>query len=254
MLIAIDIGNTNIKIGLFKESTLKDVLRLSTRRDMTADELGIPITDWLSRMKVANEQIETAVICSVVPSITDQAIETCKRYLGCIPAIVSADLKLPIKIAVDIPAQLGADRIANAVAGFTKFGGPVIVVDFGTATKFEVVDQAGVYQGGVICPGIETSMAELAKRAAKLFEIKIEPPARVIGKNTVDALKSGAFYGTIGQVDYILDRIIAEAGFKQVAVVATGGLVTGIEQYSRHIKLVEPNLTLVGLKEISGGL
>jgi type III pantothenate kinase len=218
---------------------------------MTADELGIPITDWLSRMKVANEQIELAIICSVVPSITQQAAEMCKRYLGCIPTIVSAELPLPIKIAVDNPALLGADRIANAVAGFTKFGGPVIVVDFGTATKFEVVSADGTFMGGVICPGIETSMAELAKRAARLFEIKIEPPSRVIGKNTTEALKSGAFYGTVGQVDYILDRIIAEAGFSKVAVVATGGLVTGIEQYSRHIKLIEPNLTLCGLYQIS---
>jgi type III pantothenate kinase len=251
MLIAIDIGNTNIKIGLFRENTLKDVLRLSTRRDMSADELGIPVTDWLSRMKVANEQIETAIICSVVPSVTEQALEMCKRYLGCIPTIVSADLKLSIKIAVDNPSQLGADRIANAVGGFTKFGGPLIVVDFGTATKFDVVDQAGVYQGGVICPGIETSMAELARRAAKLFEIKIEPPSKVIGKNTTDALKSGAFYGTVGQVDHILDMILAETGWPKATIVATGGLVRGIEQYSRHIKLIEPNLTLWGLCDIS---
>jgi type III pantothenate kinase len=251
MLIAIDIGNTNIKIGLFDGSVLKDVLRLATRRDLTADEVGNPLSAWLARMKVTNEQVELAIIASVVPSATEQTTEMCKRYLGCIPTIVSSDLKLPIKIAVDNSAQLGADRIANAVAGFTKFGGPVIVVDFGTATKFEVVDASGVYQGGVICPGIETSMAELARRAAKLFEIKIEPPSKVIGKNTVEALKSGAFYGTIGQVDYILDKIIAETGWSKAAVVATGGLVTGIERYSRHIKLVEPNLTLFGLREIS---
>lgn len=251
MLIAIDIGNTNIKIGLFKDSTLKDVLRLATRRDMTADELGIPICDWLERMSVTGEQIGGAIIASVVPSVIEQCAEMCKRYLGCIPIIVSADLKLPIKIAVDNPSQLGADRIANAVAGFTKFGGPVIVVDFGTATKFEVVDASGVYQGGVICPGIETSMAELARRAAKLFEIKIEIPSKVIGKNTVDALKSGAFYGTIGQVDFILDKIIAETGWSKAAVIATGGLVAGMERYSRHIKLIEPNLTLYGLREIS---
>ena len=251
MLIAIDIGNTNIKIGLFKDSKLNDVLRLSTRRDLTADELGIPISDWLSRMKVTNEQIETAIICSGVPSITEQAVEMCKRYLGCRPVIVSADLKLPITIAVDNPAQLGADRIANAVAGFTKFGGPGIVVDFGTATKFEVVDTSGVYQGGVIAPGVETSMTELARRAAKLFEIKIEPPARVIGKNTTEALKSGAFYGTVGQIDYILDKILAETGWTKATIVATGGLVRGIEQYSRHIRLIEPNLTLLGLRKIS---
>ena len=251
MLIAIDIGNTNIKAGLFKESTLKDVLRLSTRRDLTADEIGMPISDWLGRMKVTNEQIESAVICSVVPTVTDETSEMCKRYLGCIPTIVSADIKLPIKIAVDNPSQLGADRIANAVAGFTKFGGPVIVVDFGTATKFEVIDQGGVYTGGVICPGAETSMSELARRAAKLFEIRVEPPSKVVGKNTVDALKSGLFFGTVGQVDYILDKILGETGWTRPTIVATGGLVKGIEQFSRHIRLIEPHLTLLGLLEIS---
>jgi type III pantothenate kinase len=251
VLIAIDIGNTNIKVGLFAGDKLKDVLRLATRRDLTADELGIPISDWLGRMKVTGEQIEDVIVASVVPSVTVQTTEMCQRYLGCIPTIVSSDLKLPITMAVDSPSQVGADRIANAVAGFTKFGGPVIVVDFGTATKFEVVDAAGIYLGGVIAPGIETSMAELARRAAKLFEVKIEPPSRVIGKNTVDAMRSGAFWGTIGQVDYLIDRILAEVGWTAATVVATGGLVSGLERHSKHIKLVEPNLTLLGLRVIS---
>lgn len=251
MLIAIDIGNTNLKVGLFAGDKLKDVLRLATRRDLTADELGIPISDWLGRMKVTGEQIEDVIVASVVPSITDEVTRTCQGYLGCVPVFVSADLKLPIKLAVDNPLQVGADRIANAVAGFTKFGGPVIVVDFGTATKFEVVDGAGNYLGGVISPGIETSMAELARRAAKLFEVKIEPPVKVIGKNTIDAMKSGAFWGTVGQVDFLIDRILAEAGWATATVVATGGLVSGLEHHSRHIRLIEPNLTLFGLRVIS---
>ena len=251
MLIAIDIGNTNIKVGLFSGDKLKDVLRLATRRDLTADELGIAISDWLGRMKVTGEQIEDATVASVVPSINDEVTQTCQRYLGCAPTFVSSDLKLPIKLTVDNPSQVGADRIANAVAGFTKFGGPVIVVDFGTATKFEVVDATGSHLGGVIAPGIETSMAELARRAAKLSEVKIEPPSQVIGKNTIDSMKSGAFWGTIGQVDFLIDQILAEAGWSKATVVATGGLVSGLEQHSRHIKLIEPNLTLLGLRIIS---
>jgi type III pantothenate kinase len=251
MLIAIDIGNTNTKIGLFKDGVLKDVLRLSTRRDLTADELGIPLTDWLTRMSVTNEQIESAIVASVVPSVSGQVVDMCQRYFGCMPVLLSSSIPLPIKINVDNPEQVGADRIANAVAGFAKFGGPVIVVDFGTATKFEVVDASGAYQGGVIAPGVETSMAELARRAAKLFEIKIELPARVVGKNTVEALKSGAFYGTIGQVDYILDKILAETNWPKTTIVATGGLAWGIEAHSRHIRLIEPNLTLLGLRDIS---
>ncbi len=251
MLIAIDIGNTNIKVGLFTGDKLKDVLRLATRRDLTADELGIPISDWLGRMKVTGEQIEDATIASVVPSINDEVTQTCQRYLGCMPTFISADIKLPIKVSVDNPLQVGADRIANAVAGFTKFGGPVVVVDFGTATKFEVVDAAANYLGGVIAPGIETSMAELARRAAKLFEIKIEPPAHVIGKNTVEAMKSGSFWGTIGQVDFLIDKILAEAGWTKATVVATGGLAPQVVEHSRYVRTLEPNLTLWGLREIS---
>jgi type III pantothenate kinase len=251
MLIAIDIGNTNIKVGLFSGDKLKDVLRLATRRDLTADELGIPISDWLGRMNIGGEQIEDTIVASVVPSMTNQCAEMCKRYLGCRPAIVSAASRLPISFSVDNPTQLGADRIANAVAGYVKFGGPLIVVDFGTATKFEVVDRSGVYQGGVIAPGIETSIAELARRAEKLFEVKIEPPAHVIGKNTVDAMKSGAFWGTIGQVDYIIERLLVEKRWDGASIVATGGLAPQIVEYSRHVRILEPHLTLHGLREIS---
>lgn len=251
MLLAIDIGNTNIVIGLFKNSTLKDHFRISTRHDMTADELGFPITSWLSRMKIENEEIDSVAICSVVPPLTKAAETVSQKYLGCLPLTVTAESDLPLAIEIDRPEQVGADRICNAVAGFAKFGGPIIIVDFGTATTFDIVNDKGAYIGGVIIPGPETSMKDLAHKAAQLFEVQFEKPARIIGKSTKQALQSGLFYGTLGQIDFLIDRISEEAEFEQPMVIATGGLSAGIEKHSRHISKAEPTLTLEGLRIIA---
>ncbi|UCD65147.1 MAG: type III pantothenate kinase [Candidatus Zixiibacteriota bacterium] len=251
MLIAIDIGNTNIVVGLYRKATLKDHLRIATRPSMTSDEAGMVLGGWLDRMSLSPEDIDSVILCSVVPPLTTAFETTSRRHLGCLPTVVSHRLKLPITIEIDQPDQVGADRIANAVAGFAKFGGPAIIVDFGTATTFDVIDPGGAYIGGVILPGPETSMTELARKAARLFEVRIEPPDSVVGKSTAGALKSGLFYGTVGQVDYLIDRIIEETGFSGAKVIATGGLAAGIEKYSRHVKLIEPALTLEGLRIIS---
>ncbi len=251
MLIAIDIGNTTIVVGLFKSSALKDRFCISTRQNMTADEAGFLITGWLARMSLSGEDIQSVIVSSVVPALTSAFDLTARRYLGCIPLILTHKLKLPITIEIEQPAQVGADRIANAVAGFTKFGGPVIIVDFGTATNFDIVNEKGAYIGGILLPGSETSMAELARKAARLFEVRIEPPDTVVGKSTAGALKSGLFYGTIGQVDYLVDKIIEETGFTKTQIVATGGFSRGLDKYSRHIKFIEPDLTLDGLRIIS---
>ena len=207
MLIAIDIGNTTIDIGLFNDKTLKDHVKISSRRDMTPDEAGLFITAWLQHMSVQNQSVESVIISSVVPPLTHRFETMSRKYLGCVPVMVTHRIKLPVSIDIDQPDQVGADRIANAVGGFTKFGGPVIVVDFGTATNFDIVNAEGVYIGGILLPGPETSMTELAKKAAKLFEVKIEPPDKVVGRSTAAALKSGFFYGTVGQVDYLIDKI-----------------------------------------------
>lgn len=209
------------------------------------------MTTTIERMEIRRDDIISVILASVVPPLT-AAFETAStRYLGCTALVVSHRVKLPIKIEIDQPEQLGADRIANAAAGYHKFDGPIIIVDFGTATTFDVVNQKGAYIGGVIIPGPETSMAELARKAARLFEVRIEPPERVVGKSTAGALKSGLFYGTIGQVDYIIDKILDEAAFDKCSIAATGGFATGIEKHSRHINLVEPTLTLEGLWLIS---
>jgi len=252
MLLAIDIGNTNTVVGVYDGETLKNSFRVTSSHVMTADETGFFIIGLLERMQVSNEEIKKVVIGSVVPPLTSVFETMLKQYFRCSPIVITARLKLPIRIEIDQPDQVGADRIANSVAGFHKYGGPVIIVDFGTATTFDVVSADGAYIGGVIIPGPETSMAELARRAARLFEVRIEPPDCVVGKSTAGAMKSGLFYGTVGQLDYIIDRIIEETGFKKLTVVATGGLANGIEKHSRYIRQIEPNLTLEGLRLIGG--
>lgn len=251
MLLAIDIGNTNTVVGVYEGGSLADSFRVTSQHNMTADEAGFSLTGLLQRMQITSDQIDKVVIGSVVPPLTAVFEETSRKYFGCTPVIVSAHIKLPVTIEIDKPDEVGADRIANAAAAFDKFGGPVIVVDFGTATTFDVVNNSGAYVGGVIIPGPETSMAELARKAARLFEIRIEPPDRVVGKSTAGALKSGLFFGTVGQVDYIIEKILEETKFESCVVLATGGLASGIEEHSRHIKQVEPNLTLDGLHLIA---
>jgi len=250
VLLAIDIGNTNIVIGLYKGETLKDHFRLSTCENTTADEVSFFIGSFLERMGLTNEDVDQVALASVVPSLTSVFEQAAKKHLGCLPLIVSPKIKLPITIELPEPDQVGADRIANAAAGFAKYGGPIVIVDFGTATTFDVVNTQGAYVGGIIIPGPQTSMAELARKAARLFEVRIEPPDQVIGNSTAGALKSGLFYGTVGQVDYIIDRIIEELG-QPPKIIATGGLAKGLEQLSRHISIIEPTLTLEGLRLIN---
>ena len=251
MLLAIDIGNTNTVVGLYDNSRLVDFFRVTSSRSLTSDEAGFFVTGLLERMQVTREQIDRLVIGSVVPPLTPVYKRMGERFFDRQPIIVSSDITLPIDIKIDEPDQVGADRIANAVAAKFLIGPPAIVVDFGTAINFDIVDADGAYIGGVLLPGPETSMAELARRAARLFEVSFAKTDTVIGKNTRHALQSGLFYGTLGQVDFLLDKIIAEAGFESCTVVATGGLASGIEGHSRFIKRVEPTITLDGLRLIA---
>ena len=250
MLLAVDIGNTNTVVGVFDGATLVGHFRVASAHNLTSDEAGLFLTGLLERMKVAPESIDSVVIASVVPQLTPVYINTSQRYFNREPVIVSVRIKLPVRVEIDQPEQVGADRLANGVAAYHKYGGPVIVVDFGTATNFDVVNETGAYIGGVILPGPETSLTELARKAARLFEVRIEPPERAIGKSTAGALKSGLFYGTIGQVDYLVEKIVEEAGFKKTTVVATGGLAGRFEGYSRFITVTDPTLTLEGLRLI----
>jgi type III pantothenate kinase len=253
MLLAIDIGNTNVVYGAFRNDRLMADFRIATPIRITPDELGLSLTHFLIRNDIPIEGISRVVLASVVPSLTSVFERAVDKYIGQEPLVISHRLKLPITIDVDFPDQVGADRIANAAAGYSRWGGPVIIVDFGTATTFDVVNADGAYVGGVIIAGPETSVAELARRAAKLFEVRIEKPDHVVGRSTAEALKSGAFYGLIGQIDYIIDRILEDQGFESCKVVATGGLAFDIEKHSRHISEVAPSLTLEGLRIIAEG-
>lgn len=253
MLLAIDIGNTNVVFGLFRGADLVGDYRIATPPRSTPDEAGLSITHFLMRHHIEPARVEKVVIASVVPHLTPVFERTSRRYLSREPLTVSCRLKLPIAIRIESPDQVGADRIANAVAALARWGGPAIVVDLGTATTFDVLDAAQAYIGGVIIAGPEAAMAELARRAARLFEVRIEKPDTVVGKSTAGALKSGAFYGLIGQVDFIIDRIIEECGFDRCKVAATGGLAFEIEGHSRHITEVVPSLTLEGLRIIGEG-
>ncbi len=253
MLLAIDIGNTNVVYGAFDGPVLKADFRITTSARITPDEAGLSVTHFLMRAGIELTSVDKVVIGSVVPHLTSVFEQTCRKYLKREPIVVRHTIKLPVKIDIDFPDQVGADRIANAAAGFARYGGPLIVVDFGTATTFDVVNTDGAYIGGVIIAGPETAMAELARRAARLYEVRIEQPERVVGRSTSGALQSGAFYGLLGQVDFIIERIIEEQDFANCRVVATGGLAYGIEQHSRFISEVVPSLTLEGLRIIGEG-
>lgn len=253
MLLAIDIGNTTVAVAIFKDRDLFASFRLSSHRTWTSDEIGLMLISLLHQRGIKAQEISHAVLASVVPVLTKRIVKAVTDYLNCDTQVVNHESRLPVVLDVDEPAQVGPDRIANAVGGFIRYGGPVIVVDFGTATTLDVVNRAGHYLGGVILPGPETAMGELARRAARLFEVSFSRPANVVGRNTADALKSGMFYGTLGQIDFLVEQVIAETGFVEQTVVATGGLAEGIDAHSKYITSVDPHLTLEGLRIISDG-
>ncbi|MDP2960411.1 MAG: type III pantothenate kinase [candidate division Zixibacteria bacterium] len=247
MLICIDIGNTNTVVGIFVKNILRNYYRVSSNHFLTVDECGILIRELIEGTKT--EKIEGVVIASVVPALTSVYQEMSLKYLHSEPITVSSKLPLGIKILYDDPEQVGADRIANAVASFELYGGPVIVVDLGTATTFDVVSRRGDYLGGAISPGIETSSAHLFQKAALLSTVELKKPTKVIGTNTRDSLKSGIIFGAIGQIDEIVRRIEKELGEKP-KVIATGGLAELISKDSNTIQKIDQTLTLQGLKII----
>lgn len=250
MLLAIDIGNSNTVVGAFDNGNLINHFRLASNHSFTIDECGFFVMGLLEKLNLKPAQVDRVIISSVVPRLTPVFKEMSKKYLSVEPLMVSCNLKLPIKIAYDDPNAVGADRIANAVAGFVKFGGPIIIVDYGTTTNFDVINDLGVYLGGAIAPGPETSAQELANRAARLFEVTVEKPRSAVGRNTADSIKSGLFHGTVGQVDHIIRLIRDELG-GDARVIATGGLAEQFVQYSQFIEASYPALTLEGLKIIA---
>ena len=249
MLLAIDVGNTHTVIGLFLGNRLKNHFRFYSRHTLTTDECIMLFDQLFVQNQILKKNIEGVIICSVVPNLTAIFGEASKKFLKIKPIIVSSDLDLNIKIKYELPQQVGADRIANAVAAYHFYKGPTIVVDLGTATTFDAISKDGEYLGGAISPGIETSSANLFHRAAQLYKVSLEKPQKAIGTNTTESLKAGIIFGAVGQIDEITTRIKKELKGKPT-VVATGGLANLIASQSKTVQKINPTLTLQGLRII----
>jgi type III pantothenate kinase len=266
MLLVLDVGNTNTVLGVFARAA-KDVpgaaasdsgerfdllianWRVGTNQTQTVDEYGVLFRNLFSMANLEASGIRGIVISSVVPPLDSTLRDVCETYFGIKPLFIEPGVKTGMPVLYDNPSEVGADRIVNSVAAFEKYGGPCISVDFGTATTFDCVSAKGEYMGGVICPGIGISAEALFGRTARLPRVEIRQPSRLIGTNTVSSMQSGLYYGYLGMVDAILERLLAEMG-KDCRVVATGGLASLLSTTSKYIKQVDADLTLEGLRII----
>lgn len=249
MIYTLDIGNTNIKTALFDGEDLVKYWRVSTNKMYTSDEYGILLTNLFQHEGLSPKQVEGIVISSVVPTINFTIDHMCQNYFGRVPMFVVPGVKTGINIRYDNPRELGSDRIANAVAAYENYGGPVIFIDFGTATTFGVVDEHGAFLGGAICPGVKLASEALVTGTAKLPRFELTRPDTVIGRNTLTNLQSGMYYGYVGLVRNIVHQIKQEIG-KPCKVVATGGMAAMIAEESRVIDQLDGLLTLKGLRAI----
>jgi type III pantothenate kinase len=248
MLLVVDIGNTNLVLGVYKEEELIRHWRLATRVDQTGDEYGILIANLFNLADISLDQITGVIIASVVPPIQSAIVRALRRYLDLPPLIVGPGLKTSMPIRYDNPKDVGADRIVNAVAAYDLVGDTVVVVDFGTATTFDLIGPKGDYLGGSIAPGLGLSMNALFEKTAKLPRIELIRPKKVVGRDTVSSMQSGLFWGYVGLVDGLIGRIIVESGYDPVKVVATGGLARLMASESEKIEMIDEFLTLNGLR------
>jgi type III pantothenate kinase len=251
MLLAIDVGNTNIVLGVFEGDALVQSWRLQTLRERTSDELGLLVDGLFAHSRIERVKIRGIILGSVVPPLTGTVRAMAQRYFG-VPALtIEPGLDTGMPILYDNPAEVGADRIVNAIAAYERFGRaagrPMIVVDFGTATTLDAVTAKGEYLGGAICPGVQISADALFQRAARLPRIDVRKPARIVGRTTVGAMESGLFYGYVGMVEGLVRRMSDELGGNALCI-ATGGLADVIAPETALIEHVDPDLTLHGLR------
>jgi type III pantothenate kinase len=249
VLLVVDVGNTQTHLGAFRDGELLHDWRFATVRDSTADELGARLRSLLVLRELAFSDLDASILSSTVPQLRPEWTAMAERYLGHEMPVVGPGLKTGMPIRMDNPREVGADRLVNAVAAYERLGGPCVIVDFGTAITYDVVGEGGEYVGGIIAPGVEISMEALTSRAAAIPKIDLTPPRALIGKSTVEAIRSGVIYGFAAQVDGMLERLRDELG-DDTAAVATGGLAEAIVPFCEQIGEVDPLLTLTGLRLI----
>ena len=249
MLLAIDIGNTNIVIGCIRDDEIMFTARIATDRTRTSDQYGVEIKNMLEAFGVSRSDISDCIISSVVPPVFNSVRTGVLKVIGKQPMVVGPGLKTGLNIHVDVPSQVGSDRIVIAVAALAEYEAPLVLMDMGTATTIEVVEPENVYMGGVIFPGVMVSLDALTSRAAQLPGISLDKPKSVIGKKTVDCMRSGMMYGTAAMIDGIVDRIEEELGHKST-LIATGGMARFITPLCRHNIILERDLLLKGLNII----
>lgn len=249
MLFAVDIGNTNIVIGIFKDESLLHRWRLDTHTRKTEDEWQILLKSLFSDTDLSESDISGAAVSSVVPDVTPYFVSISKNLYKVVPVMISGLSAIGMPIKTDDPLSVGADRLCNAVAGYEKYGGPLIIIDFGTATTFDIVSQGGEYIGGIISPGFETAAQHLHMHAAKLPSVELQFPDTIIAKNTEKSMQVGILYGAVGSVEGIISRIKEELQ-SEATVIATGGLAPVIKEKTDVIQYYEPDLTMTGIEKI----
>ena len=249
MVITIDVGNTNITVGVFRGDEVMATFRITTKMPRTSDEYGMLLSNLLEQNKIRHDDIEDAIIASV-PNVMHSLEGAIIKYFGINPIIVEPGTKTGIRVVTENPRQIGADRIVDAAAAYELYGGPVLVLDFGTATTYDLVDKNGAFVSGVTAPGIRISAKALWEDAAKLPEIEIRKPESILAKETISSMQAGLVYGQIGQTEYIVKHMIEEADMGPVKVVATGGLGRIIANETDVIDVYDPNLTLKGMNLI----
>ncbi|MGB9723501.1 MAG: type III pantothenate kinase [Chloroflexia bacterium] len=247
MLLCIDIGNTNIVLGLYQGENLLYHWRIATDRERTADEYAALFLTLLEHAGLEDASVYGAAIASVVPPLTGAFVDLCRRHLGVDPLVVDAGVRTGVRLRIENAREVGADRVVNAAAAFRKYGGPACVVDFGTATTFDAISAEGDYLGGAIAPGIGIAAKALTERTAKLPQVELVPPPQAIGRNTVQSMQSGILFGYVGLVEGMVARFRRELG-PEMRVIATGGLAELIARETDVFQVVDPWLTLEGLR------
>lgn len=251
MLLVVDVGNTNITLGVFEGSNIKATFRLTTNTNRTSDEYGLILCDLLKARNIEMKEVKNVIIASVVPKLMHSLSSGIIKYLGITPLIVGAGTKTGIKISTANPKEVGADRVVDAVAAYEIYGGPVLVIDFGTAITYDLIMEDGAFQAAVTCPGLRIAANALWTETAKLPEIEIAMPDTILAKDTITSMQAGLIFGCIGQTEYIVKRMLKEAGVENCKVIATGGLGKIIFEATDIIEVYDPYLTLKGLKIIS---